>query len=69
MIINFIKKVSLHPASWVSLAIAGAVVVLGYFGIVDKNGPLEDAANTVISEKTGIPKAEIQYLEGVGSGK
>jgi hypothetical protein len=47
------------------VAISAMVLVLSYFGVIDKNGHVNLIANEMISNQTGIPLEELEKIEGI----
>lgn len=57
---------SLFSISSIILVFACIIVaLLGYFGIIDKNGRATFLANEIIANHLGLPLEEIERFEGI----
>lgn len=48
-----------------SYLLAISIIVFGAFGLIDKNGPIEEGANEFISGHSNVPINLLKKIEGV----
>lgn len=52
-------------ASVIAILIAMMIILLSYFGVIDREGDIVFISNEIISNQIGIPLDDLEDLEGM----